>query len=74
LLRAQLDGPLGGAESVMAELSGRLAAVEDQLGVLAGQATVAVDKVLADSVSRLEQRIGRLRDALDSLRAGRAER
>ncbi len=71
LLRAQLEGPLGGAESVMAELSGRLAAVEDQVAVLAGQAPVTVDNVLADSVSRLEQRIGRLRDALDALRAGR---
>src|SRR6266581_200136 len=58
LLRAQLEGPLGGAESVMAELSGRLAAVEDQVAVLAGQAPVTVDNVLADSVSRLEQRIG----------------
>ncbi len=71
LLRAQLEGPVGGAESVMAELSGRLAAVEDQVAVLAGQANLAMDNVLADSVSRLEQRIGRLRDAFDALRADR---
>jgi CheY-like chemotaxis protein len=71
LLRAQLDGPLGGGESVMAELSGRLAAVEDQAALLANQAPATADRAFADAIVRLEQRIGRLRDALDALRAGR---
>ncbi len=71
LLRAQLDGPLGGAGSVMAELSGRLAGVEDQVAVLSGQASLTADRAMADSVCRLEERVGRLRDALDALRAGR---
>ena len=71
LLRAQLDGPLRSADSVMAELSGRLAAVEDQVAVLAGQVSFAAggaDPVVADIVSRLGERTGRLRDALDALR------
>jgi CheY-like chemotaxis protein len=70
LLRAQLDGPLGGVDSVMAELSGRLAAVEDQVAVLAGQAPAA-GSAMADAISRLEERTGRLRDAVDALRARR---
>ena len=69
LLRARIgDSPEAG-RSVMAELSGRLAAVEDQIAVLAGQASLAVDGGIADSVSRLEQRVSRLRDAFDALRA-----
>jgi len=70
LLRAQLDGPLGGVDSVMAELSGRLAGVEDQVAVLAGQAS-ATGGAMADVISRLEERTGRLRDAVDALRARR---
>jgi CheY-like chemotaxis protein len=62
------DSPEAGI-SVMAELSGRLASVEDQIAVLAGQASLAVDGGIADSVSRLEQRVSRLRDAFDALRA-----
>jgi CheY-like chemotaxis protein len=69
LLRARIgDSPEAGI-SVMAELSGRLASVEDQIAVLAGQASLAVDGGIADSVSRLEQRVSRLRDAFDALRA-----
>lgn len=69
LLRARIgDSPEAGT-SVMAELSGRLASVEDQIAVLAGQASLAVDGGIADSVSRLEQRVSRLRDAFDALRA-----
>ena len=69
LLRARIgDSPEAG-RSVMAELSGRLATVEDQIAVLAGQASLAVDGGIADSVSRLEQRVSRLRDAFDALRA-----
>ena len=69
LLRARMgDSPEAGT-SVMAELSGRLASVEDQIAVLAGQASLAVDGGIADSVSRLEQRVSRLRDAFDALRA-----
>ena len=69
LLRARMgDSPEAGI-SVMAELSGRLASVEDQIAVLAGQASLAVDGGIADSVARLEQRVSRLRDAFDALRA-----
>jgi CheY-like chemotaxis protein len=70
LLRAQFDGPVG-ADSLMTELSGRLAAVEDQVAVLAGQASLSMDAGLADVISRLQDRIGRLRDALDAVRASR---
>src|SRR5260370_3424678 len=74
LLRAQLDGPLGGADSVMAELSGRLAPVEDQAAVLAGQASLALDSAVADVVARLPERIGRPREALDAPPARRPPR
>jgi CheY-like chemotaxis protein len=67
LLRAQLGGAACGTGQVMAELSGRLGAVEDQLAVLSGQRALIKDSVVADSVSRLEQRIGRLRDVFDAL-------
>jgi hypothetical protein len=55
----------------MAELSGRLSAVEDQVVMLARHASVARDNAMAEGVSRLEERIRRLRDALDALRARR---
>jgi CheY-like chemotaxis protein len=72
LLRARIGDTPDAGTSVMAELSGRLAAVEDQIAVLAGQASLAVDGGIADSVSRLEQRVTRLRDAFDALRADTA--
>ena len=59
-----------GAQPLLLELSSRLAAVEDLVGVLAAQPTVSADDVLADCAAQLEHRVGRLRDALDALRVG----
>jgi CheY-like chemotaxis protein len=64
------DGDGNRAEPLLAELSGRLAAVEDLVAVISGQATSGSDPVLADCTARLEHRVGRLRDALDALRVG----
>ena len=60
----------GGARPLLLELSGRLAAVEDLVGVLSAQPSVSGDTVLADCAAQLEHRVGRLRDALDALRVG----
>ncbi len=70
------DGPggdaadAGDAQPLLLELSGRLAAVEDLVGVLSAQPAVSLDRALADCASQLEHRVGRLRDALDALRVG----
>ena len=70
------DGPdsdaadTGGAQPLLLELSGRLAAVEDLVGVLSAQPAINSDHVLADCAAQLEHRVGRLRDALDALRVG----
>ncbi len=74
LLRSQLPvsngakaAPAADAErSVVRELSVRLAAVEEQAERLAEQARVTVDPVLADGITQLEQRVRRLRDALEA--------
>jgi CheY-like chemotaxis protein len=58
------------AEPLLTELSGRLAAVEDLVGVLSGHAASGADPVMTDCTARLEHRVGRLRDALDALRVG----
>ncbi len=60
--------PAGDAEPLLTELSGRLAAVEDLAAVISGQAASGGDPVMADCTTRLEHRVGRLRDALDALR------
>jgi len=60
----------GGAQPLLLELSGRLAAVEDLVGVLSAQPAVSSDHMLADCAAQLEHRVGRLRDALDALRVG----
>jgi CheY-like chemotaxis protein len=75
LLAAPADGAAaaGGstaAEPLLTELSGRLAAVEDLVAVVAGQAATGGDPVMTDCTARLEHRVGRLRDALDALRVG----
>ena len=57
-------------QPLLLELSSRLAAVEDLVGVLGGQPAVTSDTVLADCAAQLEHRVGRLRDALDALRVG----
>jgi CheY-like chemotaxis protein len=67
---AQGGAAQGGAEPLLTELSGRLAAVEDLVAVISGQATSGRDPVLTDCTARLEHRVGRLRDALDALRVG----
>ena len=73
---AEVDRPAGGAtatggaQPLLLELSGRLAAVEDLVGVLAAQPAVSADGTLADCAAQLEHRVGRLRDALDALRVG----
>jgi CheY-like chemotaxis protein len=59
-----------GAEPLLTELSGRLAAVEDLVAVISGQAASGRDPVMTDCTARLEHRVGRLRDALDALRVG----
>ena len=65
------DAPAtGGAQPLLLELSGRLAAVEDLVGMLAAQPAVSTDGTLADCAAQLEHRVGRLRDALDALRVG----
>jgi CheY-like chemotaxis protein len=58
------------AEPLLTELSGRLAAVEDLVSVISGQASSGNDPVMADCTARLEHRVSRLRDALDALRVG----
>jgi CheY-like chemotaxis protein len=64
------DAQAGGAQPLLLELSGRLAAVEDLVGVLSGQAAVSTDTAIVDCAAQLEHRVGRLRDALDALRVG----
>jgi CheY-like chemotaxis protein len=75
MLRAQLADSLAaaeaaraGADPVLAELSSRLAAVEDMVTVLSGQAEAAPDPALAESVHQLEHRVARLRGVFDALR------
>jgi CheY-like chemotaxis protein len=63
-------GDRGDAQPLLLELSSRLAAVEDLVGVLGSQPAVSSVKVLADCAAQLEHRVGRLRDALDALRVG----
>jgi CheY-like chemotaxis protein len=66
----QDDVQAGSAQPLLLELSGRLAAVEDLVGVLSGQPAVSADPATADCVTQLEHRVGRLRDAFDALRVG----
>jgi CheY-like chemotaxis protein len=75
MLRAQLGDSLAeaeaarsGADPVLAELSARLAAVEDMVTVLSGQADAAPDSAMTESVGQLEHRVARLRGVFDALR------
>ena len=80
MLRAQLGDSLGAAETnpvtadpVLAELSARLAAVEDMVTVLSGYsgsdgAARRDPAAIAESVHQLEQRVARLRGVFDALR------
>jgi CheY-like chemotaxis protein len=73
MLRAQLGDSLAAAEAVrsdadpvLAELSARLAAVEDMVTVLSGQ--TSSDPAIAESMRQLEHRVTRLRGVFDALR------
>jgi CheY-like chemotaxis protein len=75
MLRAQLGGSLAVAQTartdadpVLAELSARLAAVEDMVTVLSGQTAGEPDLAVAESVRQLEHRVARLRGVFDALR------
>ena len=75
MLRAQLGDSLGAAEAVradaepvLAELSARLAAVEDMVTVLSGQTSSGPDPAIAESMRQLEHRVARLRGVFDALR------
>ena len=75
MLRAQLGDSLAPAEAVradadpvLAELSARLAAVEDMVTVLSGQTSGAADAAISESMRQLEHRVARLRGVFDALR------
>jgi CheY-like chemotaxis protein len=75
MLRAQLGDSLGSAEAVsgdtepvLAELSARLAAVEDMVTVLSGQSASGSDPAITESVLQLEHRVARLRGVFEALR------
>ena len=77
LLRAQLAGSLAApaampeaADPVLAELSGRLEAVEELVTIITGQLAGSADPALAESVEQLEQRVAQLRGVFDALRVG----
>jgi CheY-like chemotaxis protein len=70
MLRTQLGESLAEeaarTDPVLAELSARLAAVEDMVTVLSGQA--AAEPAIAESMHQLEHRVARLRGVFDALR------
>jgi len=74
MLRAQLGASLAaaqaraGADPVLAELSARLAAVEDMVTVLSGQTATSPDPAIVESMRQLERRVERLRGVFDALR------
>jgi CheY-like chemotaxis protein len=77
LLRTQLAGSLAApaampeaADPVLAELSGRLEAVEDLVTTITGQLAGSADPAIAQSAEQLEQRVAQLRDVFDALRVG----
>jgi CheY-like chemotaxis protein len=77
LLRAQLAGSLAApaampeaADPVLAELSGRLEAVEELVTIITGQLAGSADFALAESVEQLDRRVAQLRGVFDALRVG----
>ncbi len=75
LLRAQLARSLAApvampeaADPVLAELSGRLEAVEELVTIITGQLAGSADPPIAETVGQLEQRVARLRGVFDALR------
>lgn len=69
LLRKQAEGSTEDGTGVFAELSRRVSAVEVTTSGLAALPVVKTDTALADSVTQLEEGVGRLRDMLDALGA-----
>ena len=65
---AEVEAARSGADPVLAELSARLAAVEDMVTLLSGQADAAPDAAVTESVRQLEHRVARLRGVFDALR------
>jgi CheY-like chemotaxis protein len=77
LLRTQLAGSLAApaampeaADPVLAELSGRLEAVEELVTIITGKLAGSADLALAESVEQLEQCVAQLRGVFDALRVG----
>jgi CheY-like chemotaxis protein len=77
MLRARLAAHLAApatmpdaAEPVLAELSGRLTAVEDLIAVVAAQLNRTPDPAIAKSVYQLEHRVAQMRVVFDALRVG----
>ncbi|WP_225448360.1 response regulator [Streptacidiphilus sp. P02-A3a] len=79
LLRLQLDGRSGNGEAparsapasgLLAELSARLAAVEEQAEALTKQLDESSDPAAAATATHLERRLSGLRRALDALEPG----
>ena len=70
LLRKQAENAANGTSAgLLAELSKRLSAVEVTTAALASLPVVKTDGGLADSITQLDQGVGRLRDTLDVLGA-----
>jgi CheY-like chemotaxis protein len=71
LLREQAAAPGGPAidGTVLGELSRRLTAVEDAVAAVADLPALKTDSALADGLSELDRRIGRLRSALNAMDA-----
>lgn len=65
--QAELLGQPGDGTAIFTELTGRLSAVEDCAAVLADLPAASTDPSLAAGLAKLDQRLGRLRDALNAL-------
>jgi CheY-like chemotaxis protein len=77
LLRARLADSLQAAgtapvtaEPVLAELSARLAAVEELVTLLSRQTAATPDAAITQSMQQLQHGMGRLRDVFDALQVG----
>jgi len=66
--RRDADNASADVSPVLAELSARLAAVEDMVTMLSGQAAAADGEGMAESVGQLEHRVARLRGVFDAMR------
>ena len=66
MLRKQAGSGELAAGALLTELSKRLTMVEDHLSGLMGLPALKSDSVLAEGLSELDRRVGRLRDTLDA--------